>query len=55
MSATKDVPHLTELNYSSWEREMTACLRQLGVVCHIDASFAACQQVLIKNPKKPDC
>jgi hypothetical protein len=52
MSATKDVPQLTELNYSSWECEMTACLRQLGVVCHIDTLFAACQQSLIENPEK---
>jgi hypothetical protein len=54
MSATKDVPQLTELNYSSWEREMTARLRQLGVVRHIDASFAARQQSLIENPEKDD-
>jgi hypothetical protein len=33
---------------------MTACLCQLGVVCHIDALFAACQQAVIKNPKKAD-
>jgi hypothetical protein len=52
MSATKDVPQLTELNYSSWEHEMTTCLCQLGVVCHIDASFAARQQLLIENPEK---
>jgi hypothetical protein len=52
MSATKDVPQLTELYYSSWEFEMTACFHQLGVVCHINASFAACQQLLIENPEK---
>jgi hypothetical protein len=52
MSATKDVPQLTELNFSAWEQEITACLYQLGFVRHINPTFSPRQQLLIENPDK---